>query len=58
VIGERLSFCDQWGFAQYSIKNDFEEDGTPYLPLEREYILSGVGQLRTRVQAFLETLGG
>jgi bzd-type benzoyl-CoA reductase N subunit len=58
VIGERLTFCDQWGFAQYSIKNDFEEDGTPYLPLEREYILSGVGQLRTRVQAFLETLGG
>ena len=58
VIGERLSFCDQWGFAQYSIKNDFEEDGTPYLSLEREYVLSGVGQLRTRVQAFLETLGG
>jgi len=57
VIGERLSFCDQWGFAQYSIKSDFEEDGIPYLPLEREYILSGVGQLRTRVQAFLEKLG-
>ena len=58
VIGERLTFCDPWGFAQYSIKNDFEEDGIPYLSLEREYILSGVGQLRTRVQAFLETLGG
>jgi bzd-type benzoyl-CoA reductase N subunit len=58
VIGERLSFCDQWGFAQYSIQNDFREDGIPYLPLEREYILSGVGQLRTRVQAFLEALGG
>jgi bcr-type benzoyl-CoA reductase subunit C len=58
VIGERLSFCDQWGFAQYSIQNDFREDGVPYLPLEREYILSGVGQLRTRIQAFLETLGG
>jgi benzoyl-CoA reductase/2-hydroxyglutaryl-CoA dehydratase subunit BcrC/BadD/HgdB len=58
VVGERLSFCDQWGFAQYSIENDFKEDGIPYLPLEREYILSGVGQLRTRIQAFLETLGG
>jgi benzoyl-CoA reductase subunit C len=57
VIGERLTFCDPWGFAQYSLKSDFEEDGIPYLPLEREYILSGVGQLRTRVQAFLETLG-
>jgi benzoyl-CoA reductase/2-hydroxyglutaryl-CoA dehydratase subunit BcrC/BadD/HgdB len=58
VVGERLSFCDQWGFAQYSIENDFREDGVPYLSLEREYILSGVGQLRTRIQAFLETLGG
>jgi benzoyl-CoA reductase/2-hydroxyglutaryl-CoA dehydratase subunit BcrC/BadD/HgdB len=26
------------------------------MPLDREYILSGEGQLRTRVQAFLETL--
>jgi len=57
VVGERLSFCDQWGFAQYSIESDMKENGTPYLPLEREYILSGVGQLRTRIQAFLETLG-
>jgi bzd-type benzoyl-CoA reductase N subunit len=58
VIGERLSFCDQWGFAQYSIHKDLEKDGIPYLSLEREYILGGVGQLKTRVQAFLETLGG
>jgi bzd-type benzoyl-CoA reductase N subunit len=58
VIGERLAFCDQWGFAQYSITNDFKEAGIPHMFLEREYILGGVGQLRTRVQAFLETLGG
>jgi len=57
VIGERLTFCDQWGFAQYTIENDFKDDGVPYLFMDREYILSGVGQLRTRVQAFLETLG-
>ncbi len=57
VVGERLCFCDPWGFAQYSIENDFKEDGVPYLSLEREYILSGVGQLRTRIQAFLEMLG-
>jgi benzoyl-CoA reductase/2-hydroxyglutaryl-CoA dehydratase subunit BcrC/BadD/HgdB len=56
VIGERMAFCDQWGFAQYSIENDFKDEGIPHLFLEREYILSGVGQLKTRVQAFLETL--
>jgi benzoyl-CoA reductase/2-hydroxyglutaryl-CoA dehydratase subunit BcrC/BadD/HgdB len=57
VVGERLTFCDQWGFAQYSIEKDFKEYGIPYLFLEREYVLGGVGQMRTRVQAFLETLG-
>jgi len=57
VILERLSFCDLWGFEQFSIQNDFKEWNVPLLILDREYILSGVGQLRTRVQAFLETIG-
>ena len=35
---------------------DLKKDGIPFMPLDREYILSGKGQLRTRVQAFLETL--
>jgi benzoyl-CoA reductase/2-hydroxyglutaryl-CoA dehydratase subunit BcrC/BadD/HgdB len=57
VILERLAFCDHWGFEQFTIENDLKEDGTPCLIMDREYILSGVGQLRTRVQAFLETMG-
>ena len=57
VILERLSFCDLWGFEQYTIKNDFADWKVPLLMLDREYTLSGVGQLRTRVQAFLETIG-
>ena len=58
VIFERLTFCETWGFEQYSIVNDFKEWKIPLLCVDREYTLSGVGQLRTRVQAFLETLGG
>ena len=58
VILERLAFCDLWGFEQFTLSNDFKEWGIPLLMLDREYILSGVGQLRTRVQAFLETIGG
>jgi benzoyl-CoA reductase subunit C len=57
VILERLSFCDLWGFEKFTIENDFREWGIPLLSLDREYRLSGVGQLRTRVQAFLETIG-
>ncbi len=57
VIFQRLAFCETWGFEQYSITNDFREWNIPLLCMDREYILGGVGQLKTRVQAFLETLG-
>jgi len=57
VILERLAFCDLWGFEQFTIKNDFRDWDIPLLMLDREYTLSGVGQLKTRVQAFLETIG-
>ncbi|MBM3158091.1 MAG: 2-hydroxyacyl-CoA dehydratase, partial [Chloroflexi bacterium] len=57
VILERLAFCDHWGFEQHTIETDLKESKIPCLILDREYVLSGVGQLRTRVQAFLETLG-
>jgi len=57
VIFVRLTFCELWGFEQYSLENDFKQLNIPLLCMDREYTLSGVGQLRTRVQAFLETLG-
>jgi benzoyl-CoA reductase/2-hydroxyglutaryl-CoA dehydratase subunit BcrC/BadD/HgdB len=57
VIFVRLTFCELWGFEQYSLTNDFKQLNIPLLCMDREYTLSGVGQLRTRVQAFLETLG-
>lgn len=57
AIFERMMFCETWGFEQYSMINDFKEWDIPLLCLDREYILSGVGQLRTRIQAFLETMG-
>ncbi len=57
VIFERLMFCDVWGFEQFSVVNDFNDWEIPLLVLDREYTISGVGQLRTRVQAFLETMG-
>jgi bzd-type benzoyl-CoA reductase N subunit len=58
IIGERLIFCDQWLVEHYMTGTDLKEDGVPFLQLDREYILSGKGQLRTRVQAFLETIEG
>ena len=56
IVGERLLFCDQWVVENYMTDLDLKEDEIPFMPLDREYILSGEGQLRTRIQAFLETL--
>ena len=58
IIFERLAFCETWGFEQYSLMKDLKELNIPLLCIDREYMLTGVGQLRTRVQAFLETLEG
>jgi benzoyl-CoA reductase/2-hydroxyglutaryl-CoA dehydratase subunit BcrC/BadD/HgdB len=52
----RLTFCETWAFEQYSLVHDFKEWDVPLLSIDREYTLSGLGQLRTRVQAFLETM--
>jgi len=58
VVIERLAFCDLWGFEQFTISNDLRELNIPHLMLDREYTLSGIGQVRTRMQAFLETIRG
>ncbi len=57
IIFERLMFCEMWGFEQASMTDDTREWGIPMLALDREYTLGAVGQLKTRVQAFLETMG-
>jgi len=57
VVAERMLFCDFWCAEHYMNKLDFKDAGIPFLQLDREYLLSGKGQLRTRIQAFLETIG-
>ncbi|SDE55673.1 2-hydroxyacyl-CoA dehydratase subunit D [Sporomusa acidovorans] len=56
VITARLTECDQMAFVQFILPNFFKEQNIPILNLEVEYILDSVGQLKTRVQAFLETM--
>jgi len=57
IIGERMMFCDLWLVEHYMLNQDVRADGIPFLKLDREYLTSAIGQLRTRVQAFLETMG-
>ena len=59
IICERLKFCDLWGGETEMLRRSLrQETQIPLLVLERDYLTAGgLGQLRTRVQAFLEGLG-
>jgi len=57
IVGEKMVFCDQWNVEHYLLEKDLKEAGIPFLSLERSYLTEGVGQLKTRVQAFIETMG-
>jgi benzoyl-CoA reductase/2-hydroxyglutaryl-CoA dehydratase subunit BcrC/BadD/HgdB len=56
IVGQCFVSCDMWGGELYSLKNELKEIGIPFFWVEREYVPDSVGQLKTRVQAFLETI--
>ena len=57
VMYEQLKFCEYWGYeralASYVMSGDY---GVPTAAVDRQYTASASGQLRTRVQAFVESL--
>ena len=57
IIIQTMKFCDCWGIEGNVFLNNLREEGFPVLRLEREYALGGVGQMKTRIQAFLESMG-
>lgn len=58
LIYENIKFCGPYGGVFPIIRRAFKELGIPVLTLQRDYSGGGVGQMRTRVQAFLEQIGG
>jgi benzoyl-CoA reductase/2-hydroxyglutaryl-CoA dehydratase subunit BcrC/BadD/HgdB len=57
IILEHLKFCETWGVDSNMLFHNFRDQGIPTLSLERDYRPSSVGQIRTRVQAFIESMG-
>jgi len=53
-----LKFCDPHLFDAPLLKEELESSGLPVLYLEVEHALSGVAQLRTRIEAFIEMIKG
>lgn len=56
AIIEKLKFCDIWGGEIYLHRVEAKKKNIPLLALERELYGGGAGQIKTRVQAFLEKL--
>lgn len=57
VIFQQMKFCDYWGYERaYASKNMREKYGVPTLSIDRPYVTGSSGQLRTRFQAFVESL--
>jgi len=50
-------YCDPFGFEVPARKAYYKSIGVPFLHLEDVYSAGTIGQLRTRIQAFLEMLG-
>ena len=57
IIFEQIKFCDYWGYERaagsYIMR---EEYGYPVLSIDRPYVVGASGQIRTRVQAFVESI--
>lgn len=57
IIYEQMKFCDFWGFERALVSHIMsEERGWPVLSIDRPYNARSSGQLRTRFQAFVESL--
>jgi benzoyl-CoA reductase/2-hydroxyglutaryl-CoA dehydratase subunit BcrC/BadD/HgdB len=57
IVIQILKFCDTWGVEAAAFVSCIREAGIPVLRLERDYRLGSEGQLRTRIQAFIESMG-
>ena len=57
IIYEQIKYCDYWGFERALVSHIMKEEyNWPVLSVDRLYNIGVSGQLRTRVQAFVESL--
>jgi benzoyl-CoA reductase/2-hydroxyglutaryl-CoA dehydratase subunit BcrC/BadD/HgdB len=56
VIHYALQFCTPYLVEAYRAKNSVEAAGMPFLRIETDYSLEDAGQLKTRVEAFMEMI--
>ena len=58
IIYEQMKFCDPWAYEKMLGSHILREEfGYPVLAVDRPYAIGNSGQMRTRVQAFVESIG-
>ena len=56
VLHYSLQFCHTYNIEEIKIREACEKEGIPYLAIETDYSPEDVGQLQTRIEAFLEQI--
>ena len=57
ILYEQIKFCDPWAYERMMGSHILREHcGYPVLSVDRPYNISSSGQMRTRVQAFVESM--
>ena len=57
IIYEQMKFCDYWAYERMVGSHVLREEyGYPVLSIDRPYAVGFSGQIRTRVQAFVESI--
>ena len=57
IVYESMKFCEFWSYEKVLASHVLQNEcGVPCCTIEKEYSLGSVGQLRTRFQAFVESL--
>lgn len=56
IIYERMKFCQYWAYESVTVQKELRGLNIPLVIIEREYSLAAAGQIRTRIQAFIESL--
>lgn len=58
IIYEQMKFCDPWAYERMTGAHILRHEyGYPVLTIDRPYVVGNSGQIRTRVQAFVESIG-
>lgn len=57
IIVQQMSFCNFWPYERAAMSHILtEEYGWPVLSVDRPYVVGASGQMRTRIQAFVESI--